>query len=263
MPEKNMSASLLGNIRIVLVETSHPGNIGGVARAMKNMGLSQLCLVNPNDFPSHTASSRASGAGDVLANAKVCNSLQEAIADCDLVIGASARLRKVAWPQLDVRQTAELALSKAPQSTVAMVFGREDSGLTNAELDLCHYLAHIPSNPEYSSLNLAAAVQVFCYEFRVAWLAAQSIEASSSQGYRFDLATSEQLEGFYQHLQQALIDIEFLDAEKNARFMRRMRRLYHRAELDVKELDILRGILTATQRQVKLRKQEDSHVQAD
>lgn len=257
------SNSLLENIRIVLVETSHPGNIGGVARAMKNMGVSQLCLVKPNDFPSHTASSRASGAGDVLASARVFGSLQEAIADCDVVIGASARLRKVAWPQLDVRQTAELALNKAPHSTVAMVFGREDSGLTNAELDLCHYLAHIPSNPEYSSLNLAAAVQVFCYEFRVAWLASQSAEQPRSQGYRFDLASSEQLEGFYHHLQQTLIDIEFLDAEKNARFMRRMRRLYHRAELDVKEVDILRGILTSTQRQVMLRKKEEGHVQAD
>lgn len=254
---------LLENIRVVLVETSHPGNIGGVARAMKNMGLSQLCLVSPNDFPSHTASSRASGAGDVLANAQVFSRLQDAIADCDLVIGASARLRKVAWPQLDVRQTAELVLNKTQQSTVAMVFGREDSGLTNAELDLCHYLAHIPSNPEYSSLNLAAAVQVFSYEFRVAWLASQSANQSSSQGYRFDLASSEQMEGFYQHLQQALIDIEFLDTQKNARFMRRMRRLYHRAELDVKELDILRGILTATQRQVMERKKEVGHVQAD
>jgi len=258
MPEKNMSVNLLDNIRVVLVETSHPGNIGGVARAMKNMGLSQLYLVNPNEFPSHAASSRASGAGDVLASAQVCDSLQDAIADCDMVVGASARLRKVAWPQLDVRQTAELAMSKASHSTMAMVFGREDSGLSNAELDLCHYLAHIPSNPEYSSLNLAAAVQVFCYECRVAWLSEQAEDKqdNDASGYKFDQASSEQMEGFYAHLHQTLIDIEFLDPEKNARFMRRMRRLYNRAELDVKEVDILRGILTSTQRQVTLKNTE-------
>ncbi|UQB41820.1 RNA methyltransferase [Thiomicrospira microaerophila] len=256
------SGSLLDNIRVVLVETSHPGNIGGVARAMKNMGLSHLCLVNPNDFPSHAASSRASGAGDLLAQAQVFSSLSEAIAECDLVVGASARLRKVAWPQLDVKQTAELAMSKAPLSKIALVFGREDSGLSNSELDLCHYLAHIPSNPAYSSLNLAAAVQVFCYECRVAWLAQQDAE-ERAEGYRFELASSEQMEGFYQHLQQALIDIEFLDPEKNARFMRRMRRLYHRAELDIKEVDILRGILTAAQRQVLLRNTEAKDVQTN
>ncbi|WFE69126.1 RNA methyltransferase [Thiomicrospira sp. R3] len=245
------SGSPLDNIRIVLVETSHPGNIGGVARAMKNMGLSHLCLVNPNDFPSHGASSRASGAGDLLANAQVFDCLHAAIADCDVVVGASARLRKVAWPQLDVRQTAALAIERGGQSKIALVFGREDSGLSNSELDLCHYLAHIPSNPDYSSLNLAAAVQVFCYECRVAWLEGQSVKQDEmASGYRFDLASSEQMEGFYQHLQQTLIEIEFLDDQKNARFMRRMRRLYHRAELDVKEVDILRGILTATQRQV-------------
>jgi len=238
----------LAKIRVVLVETSHPGNIGGVARAMKNMGLSDLVLVNPKDFPSVEASVRASSAADVLNAARVVSSLDEAISDCKVAVGASARLRKVSWPQLDVRETAEMAMKVTCEAdqTLAMVFGREDSGLSNAELDKCNYLAHIPSNPTYSSLNLSQAVQVFAYE---CLMASDLKSVHSAEGYRHKLASSEQLEGFYEHLYQALQDIEFLDPEKNARFMRRMRRLYNRAELDVKEIDILRGILTAAQRQ--------------
>lgn len=246
-PLLNQNYSLhkgLANIRVVLVETSHPGNIGGVARAMKNMGLSQLVLVNPKEFPSQVASVRASSAADVLNSAKVVSSLDEALEGADLVFGASARLRKVSWPQLDVRQTAELALQTAELGKVALVFGREDSGLSNDELDKCNYLAHIPTNPVYSSLNLGAAVQVFAYEC----LMAAGIEREYSKGYRHKLASADQLEGFYGHLHQALQDIEFLDPSKNARFMRRMRRLFNRAQLDVKEIDILRGILTAAQR---------------
>ncbi|MEA1990028.1 MAG: RNA methyltransferase [Pseudomonadota bacterium] len=232
-------------IRIVLIETSHPGNIGGIARAMKNMGLSQLVLVNPKEFPSAVASARASSAADVLNDAKVVNSLDEAIAGTKLVVGASARLRKVSWPQLDVRETAKLALETVEDGEVALVFGREDSGLSNAEMDKCHYLAHIPSNPNYCSLNIGAAVQVFAYEC----LMATEIESVHTKGYKHTLASTEQLEGFYDHLYQALQDIEFLDPAKNARFMRRMRRLFNRTQLDIKEVDILRGILTAAQRQ--------------
>lgn len=232
-------------IRIVLIETSHPGNIGGIARAMKNMGLSQLVLVNPKEFPSAVASARASSAADVLNEAKVVNSLDEAIAGTKLVVGASARLRKVSWPQLDVRETAKLALETVEDGEVALVFGREDSGLSNAEMDKCHYLAHIPSNPNYCSLNIGAAVQVFAYEC----LMATEIESVHTKGYKHTLASTEQLEGFYDHLYQALQDIEFLDPAKNARFMRRMRRLFNRTQLDIKEVDILRGILTAAQRQ--------------
>lgn len=239
----------LSKIKIVLVETSHPGNIGAVARAMKNMGLGRLVLVNPKEFPSQVASVRASGAADILSEASVVSSLDEAIADSKLVVGASARLRKVSWPQMDVRETAAMVMEVTEQEedTVALVFGREDSGLSNAELDKCHYLAHIPTNPTYSSLNLAAAVQVFAYEC----LMATELKASTSLGnqYNAKLASAEQLEGFYDHLFQGLQDIEFLDPAKNARFMRRMRRLFNRAQLDVKEVDILRGILTAAQRQ--------------
>ena len=236
----------LAKIRIVLVETSHPGNIGGIARAMKNMGLSQLVLVNPKEYPSQVASARASSAADVLDSAKVVATLDEALVGTKFVAGASARLRKVSWPQLDVRETAELALQTVEGGDeVALVFGREDSGLSNAELDKCHYLAHIPSNPNYSSLNIGAAVQVFAYEC----LMATQIESVHRKGYRHKLASTEQLEGFYDHLFQALQDIEFLDPSKNARFMRRMRRLFNRSQLDIKEIDILRGILTAAQRQ--------------
>ena len=235
----------LSKIRIVLMETSHPGNIGGVARAMKNMGLSNLVLVNPKEFPSIVASQRASSAGDVLDNARVVASLDEAIAGAKVVVGSSARLRKVSWPQLNVRETAELALNTVEEGEVALIFGREDSGLSNAEMDKCHYLAHIPTNPVYSSLNLGAAVQVFAYEC----LMATQIPSVHSKGYNHELATADQLEGFYEHLYQALQDIKFLDPAKNARFMRRMRRLFNRTQLDVKEVDILRGILTAAQKQ--------------
>lgn len=241
----------LNKIRIVLVETSHPGNIGAIARAMKNMGLSDLTLVNPKAFPSQVASARASSATDVLDQARVVATLDEALSGCKLVFGASARLRKVSWPQLDVRETAELALKTVSQeqSQVALVFGREDSGLSNAELDKCNYLSHIPTNPTYSSLNIGQAVQVFAYEC----LMASNIKSvHTKEGYRHKLASNEQLEGFYDHLYQALQDVGFLDPNKNARFMRRMRRLFNRAQLDIKEVDILRGILRATQRKLSL-----------
>lgn len=238
----------LAQIKIVLIETSHPGNIGAVARAMKNMGLSQLALVNPKQYPSVEASQRASSANDVLNGAEVFDALEAAVADCNVVVGASARLRKVKWPQLDVRQTAAKAMQVTVEAgdKIALVFGREDSGLSNDELDKCHYLAHIPTNPAYSSLNLAQAVQVFAYEC----LMASDIQTGeAAQGDQPKLASAEQLEGFYGHLYQALQDIEFLDPEKNARFMRRMRRLFNRTQMDPKEVDIMRGILTAAQRQ--------------
>ena len=234
----------LSAIRIVLVATSHPGNIGAVARAMKNMGLSDLVLVNPNHFPSYEASARASGAADILDQARVVTQLADALSDCHQVIGASARLRKVSWPQLSSREVGEYAVKEVAKGRVALVFGREDSGLTNEELDQCHILGHIASNPEYSSLNLAAAVQVFAYECRMACKPV----VPDGLGYRFDAATHAQMEGFYSHLEQALTDIEYLDPAKHERFMRRMRRLFNRAKLDAKEVTILRGMLTAAVR---------------
>lgn len=240
----------LSKIKVVLIETSHPGNIGAVARAMKNMGLSKMVLVKPKEFPSSVASARASSAADVLNDAVVVASLDEAVAGCQLVVGASARLRKVSWPQMDVRETANYAMriTSDEDGQVALVFGREDSGLSNDEMDRCHYLAHIPSNPCYTSLNIAAAVQVFAYE---CLMATDLKQTQGNNGYQDKLVSADKLEGFYEHLYQTLQDIEFLDPAKNARFMRRMRRLFNRSQLDVKEIDILRGILTAAQRQSK------------
>ncbi|HIG64602.1 MAG TPA: RNA methyltransferase [Methyloprofundus sp.] len=230
---------MLSNIRIVLVETSHPGNIGAVARAMKNMCMSELYLVAPKIFPSADATSRASGADDILASAVCCDSLQEAIADCQIVIGASARSRTIAVPEESPRICAERLAVEAQDKKVAILFGRENSGLKNHELDLCQTLLTIPSNAAYSSLNIAAAVQVVCYEL----LVASSQDAVKPEVRDVALASSAQMESFYEHLYQALDEIGFINPEKSTSIMRRLRRVYHRASLDTKELDILRGIL--------------------
>jgi tRNA (cytidine32/uridine32-2'-O)-methyltransferase len=236
---------LLSNIKIVLVETTHPGNIGAVARAMKNMKMYNLWLVSPKIFPSADATSRASGADDVLAGASVCRSLQEAIADCQIVIGASARCRTISWPELTPRECAEKVMINEPGNNVAIVFGRENSGLKNHELDLCRYLLRIPCNSEYSSLNLAAAVQVVCYELFIA----SGLQEPVSVGDKGEtpLATAAQMESFYTHLYQALTDIGFMHPDKSKSIMRRLRRIYNRVQLDTKELDILRGILRMSQ----------------
>ena len=152
------------NIRVVLINTSHPGNIGAAARAMKTMCLKNLVLVDPKQFPHADASARASGADDILATAKVCSSLDEAIGDCSLVLGASARVRRLSWPMLDPRECAHVVMEATLENKIAILFGREHSGLTNEELSRCHYLVNIPSNSEYGSLNLAAAVQIISYE---------------------------------------------------------------------------------------------------
>lgn len=235
------------NVRIVLVNTSHPGNIGGVARAMKNMGLQSLYLVEPKHFPSADATSRASGADDLLAQATVCETLDEALAGCSLVVGASARLRSIAWPQLDPRQCAVRVVEEVSSGPIALVFGREHSGLTNAELDRCHYLVNIPTNPEYPSLNLAAAVQVVSYELRMAQQADVIPEASAVAVSEERLASADDVERFYQHLESVMVEVGFLDPEQPKHLMRRLRRLYNRARLEKQELNILRGILTAVQ----------------
>jgi tRNA (cytidine32/uridine32-2'-O)-methyltransferase len=235
---------LLANIRIVLVETSHPGNIGAIARAMKNMALSQLYLVKPKIFPSADATARASGADDILASAVICDTLTEAVADCEIVMGASARDRTIGWPTLVAKQCAEQALKDAQNNQVALVFGRENSGLTNAELDCCQYLIRIPCNKDFSSLNLAAAVQVFTYELFSK--ASQQIEEEAVSAPE-PLATSAQIEGFYQHLQETLTAIDFIQSGQSNSVMRRLRRLYSRSRLSTREVDILRGILRMSQ----------------
>ena len=235
---------MLANIRIILVETSHPGNIGAIARAMKNMALSQLYLVKPKIFPSADATARASGADDILASAVICDTLTEAVADCEIVMGASARDRTIGWPTLVAKQCAEQALKDAQNNQVALVFGRENSGLTNAELDCCQYLIRIPCNKDFSSLNLAAAVQVFTYELFSK--ASQQIEEEAVSAPE-PLATSAQIEGFYQHLQETLTAIDFIQSGQSNSVMRRLRRLYSRSRLSTREVDILRGILRMSQ----------------
>ena len=241
---------MLENVRIVLVETTHPGNIGAAARAMKNMGLEQLCLVSPQHYPNAEATARASGADDLLARARVFHSLDDALAGCRLVIGTSARQRTVAWPLLDPRGCGTLLIQEATAGQVALVFGRESSGLSNGELDRCNYLVHIPTSPVYSSLNLAAAVQVLSYETRQAWLSDASVATEPVR----EVATAEMLEGFHQHLTQALLEIGFADPQQSEKLLRRLRSLFHRARPDRDELNILRGILSAAQGRKSMRR---------
>lgn len=250
---------MLDSIRIVLIGTSHPGNLGGTARAMKNMGLGDLALVAPrSEHRSAEAISRASGADTILAAARRVETLEEAVADCSLVVGASARSRTLPWPMLAPRQLGErLPGELAGDGTrVALVFGREDSGLTNAELQRCHAHVHIPSNPEFSSLNLATAVQVLAYECRLAWLAAEHSEAPeiTEQNQPFGVAwdnppaSHADLERFFEHLERVLIDVDFHDPAKPRHLMARLRRLYLRARPDQMEVNILRGMLSAVEK---------------
>lgn len=236
---------MLDDIRIVLVETSHPGNIGAAARAMKNMGLSRLYLVQPAQFPHADATSRASGADDILASAIVCDNLDEALSGCTHVVGASARLRSLPWPLVAPRECAAGVMTQQGQS--AIVFGRERSGLTNEELQRCSQLVHIPCNPDFSSLNVASAVQLLCYEMFLA----SGQAPVASQDDDSEPVTSEELEGFYGHLEQTLVDIDYLDPDKPRQLMRRLRRLYNRTGLEKTELNILRGMLTAMQKRLK------------
>ncbi|MBT8147501.1 MAG: RNA methyltransferase, partial [Gammaproteobacteria bacterium] len=233
------------NIRVVLVNTSHPGNIGASARAMKNMGLSRLTLVQPVDFPSVTAVGRAASALDILENATVHDTLQDAIADCGLVIGASARSRKIPWPVLLPEQCAEKVLQDCERNRVALVFGREDSGLTNEELQLCHFHVQIPAAGQYSSLNLAAAVLVICYELRRSAMRVAEDQFPSDEEY-WDIkrATGDQVEQLYEHLEDVLVRLDFHDPDNPRQLMQRMRRMFNRIRLDSMEMNILRGILT-------------------
>lgn len=243
---------MLENIRVVLVNTSHTGNIGSAARAMKTMGLSQLVLVDPVSAPDGHSSALAAGAGDVLANAKTVETLAEAVADCGLVIGTSARSRTLSWPMLEPRGCGEKLVSESCKYPVALVFGRENNGLSNEELQLCHFHVCIPANPEYSSLNLAAAVQTLCYEIRMAYLQIERGQHSESEVAEYPLSTD--LEGFYQHLEKTLIKTNFVIAKHPGMVMPKLRRLFNRARPESQELNILRGILASVE---KFSKQKD------
>ncbi len=235
------------NIRIVLVNTSHPGNIGSAARAMKNMGLDRLYLVDPQAFPHEDAVARASGADDVLARAQVCATLDEALAGCSLVFGSSARRRYIAWPQVNARECAALVAQQPTESEIAIVFGREQTGLHNEELDRCNYLVNIPCNPDFSSLNVGAAVQVLCYELRM-----QTLEGvAPAQAEQAPLATSDEIERLFGHFEQVLVKIGFMDPENPRLVMRRLRRLFNRTGLEKVEINILRGILTEMENSIK------------
>ena len=236
---------LLNNLCIVMVETSHPGNIGSAARAMKVMGLKDLRLVSPRKPFSQETFALASGANDIIEQAKIVPTLQDALADCQIVIGASARSeRTLQWPQMDARECGTFVAAQLPQQKIALVFGRERTGLTNEELDHCNTLVHIPMAFDFLSLNIAMAIQVLSYEcataVRLATPAAPAVIDPDDV-----LANAEALEGFYTHLQQSMIDTRFLDPENPRLLMRRMRRLFGRAGVTVSEMNILRGMLAA------------------
>jgi len=229
------------SIRIVLVGTTHPGNIGAAARAMKNMGLHELVLVSPRHFPHEDATARASGAEDLLDTATVVESLEAAIADCCYVAGASARSRTIGWPSMLPRDCALRLVEESSQGPVGVIFGPEKSGLSNDDLDRCHTLLTIPTDPGFRSLNLAMAVQVMSYELRLARLNPR-IEGLPAEA---PLASGEELEHFYAHLERILTATGFLDPENPRHLMRRLRRLFARALPDRNEINILRGILAA------------------
>ncbi|MCW8863311.1 MAG: TrmJ/YjtD family RNA methyltransferase [Colwellia sp.] len=262
-------SNLLDKVRIVLVNTSDCRNIGSAARAMKTMGLSQLVLVDPIEMPNGQAQALAAGATDVLANAKVVSTLSEAIVDCGLVVGTSARSRTLPWPMLEPRGCGEKMVAEAEEYPVALVFGRESSGLTNEELQLCHFHVQIPANPDYSSLNLAMAVQTLSYEVRTSYLLSlddTSQEQSTGNGTYIgknsrDKKTSQansqddelypvtqETERFYQHFENALKATGFIGDKHPGLVMTKLRRLFNRARPDVKEIKMMRGILASIER---------------
>lgn len=237
----------LSSIRIVLVATSHPGNIGSTARAMKTMGLNSLYLVNPKSFPDYKAKEMAAGADDVLEQAVVTSSLEEALAGCQLILATSARPRGLSLPGLLPVSGAEFIGKQADNTQVAIVFGREHAGLTNEELLKCHYHINIPSNPDYSSLNLAQAVQIVAYEIRMNLLSPKA-EVSLR---RDEYATADEIEQFYDHLKDVFIEIQFLKTSNPRRLMQRVRRLFNRVILEKMEVSILRGMLSQVQKSLE------------
>lgn len=233
-----MKVNLIPNVRIVLVGTTHPGNIGAAARAMKAMGMNELVLVAPRYFPSDEALARAKAAHDVVEQARVVDTLEEAIKDCHLVIGSSSQIRSLPWPMLEIREMAAKVRASAQTHPVALVFGRESTGLNNDELSLCQYHVQIPTHEGCQSLNLAAAVQIFCYEIMMAE------ENGVIQDHSLSVSADE-MEQFYKHLFQTLVKTKFLDPAKPKLLRERLRRLFNRTRPDQNEMNILRGILSS------------------
>ena len=258
--------STLSGIRIVMIQTSHTGNIGAAARAMKVMGLSELYLVKPKSAPDEQSVAMSSNATDILDNATIVETLSEAITGCQLVVGTSARHeRTLSWDIQDSRSCGKLIAKHSnsqSEAKVAVLFGRESSGLTNEELAVCQHLVHIPTNPDYSSLNVASAVQILSYECR---LAAMNIEESfdttidmsnnkntiDSKDNNDNWVTADDLESYFEHLKQIMIDVNFLDPENPRYLIPRLRRLYSRSGITRSEMNILRGMLASTQKKFK------------
>lgn len=240
--------NLLNSVKVVLVGTTHPGNIGAAARAIKNMGIFNLALVKPKEFPSDIAIYRSKAAKDILENAEIYESLEDAIAGCELVVGTSARARSVPWPVFNPRDAAVEMHKISKQGNVAIVFGREDRGLTNDELGLCNFHVHIPSDPKYSSLNLSQAVQILAYEIRLAY---SRDEVISEVKWDVDLANNEQTERLIDHMEELMQDVEFYDVENPRKLLLRVRRFFKRSEIDVMEANIFRGLFSAIQKRLK------------
>lgn len=240
----------LDQVEIVLVAPSHGGNVGGAARAMKNMGLARLSLVTPAPYDTAEAVARAVGAEDVLRAATVHDSLDAAVQNAALVIGTSARRRRIAWPVLTPREAASRLLAESAGHRVALVFGRERTGLTNDELDRCHALVTIPTNPEFSSLNLAAAVQIMVYEIFQAASAFEHADLTVEADHV--PASQAEVHGFLTHLETVLVQTEFMDPNNPRKLMRRLTRLFNRARPDQNEVNILRGILTSIERALRI-----------
>lgn len=247
-----MKMNFSDNIKIVLVNTSHPGNIGSAARAMKTMGLKQLVLVSPEKFPHSEATALAVGADDLLVNAQVVETLEEAIADCQLILATSARNRTHPWPMLTPREAGQQVVKEASKAKVAIVFGRERSGLTNDELQVANFHVQIPSVPEYFSLNLAQAVQIISYEVRLASLDEVPQPQDDAEDRCLSVyATSDELERLYVHFESVLLDVGFLEPNRPMHCMSKIRRMYNRARLEGLEVKLMRGILTAIQNKMR------------
>ena len=243
---------MLDNIRIVLINTFHPGNIGAAARAMKNMGLSQLYLVEPEVFPSEEADARAAGAKDLLDSAIVVDSLEEAIADCQLVIGTSARTQRTFdLPLMDARSAAAQIVGEAEQGQIALVFGRETMGLHNHELQRCNIHVYIPANPDYPVLNVSQAIQLLCYEVYMA--AENNCFTPSEQPY----PRQKEMELFYQHLERVLHTTRFIIPQHQGKVLEKLRRYFNRSRPEKTELNMLRGILTSVEESIERLKKTD------
>lgn len=246
-----VSKTFLDSVRIVLVNTSDCRNIGSAARAMKTMGLTNLVLVDPIEMPNGQAQALSAGASDVLASATVVKTLEEAIVDCGLVVGTSARSRTLPWPMLEPRSCGEKLIAEAANFPVALVFGRESSGLTNDELQLCHFHVQIPANPDYSSLNLAMAVQTLSYEVRMAYLATEAKAYNTPSENDIEYPLVEETERMYEHFEQALKATGFIVPSHPGLVMTKLRRLLNRARPDSKEVKMVRGILASVEKSAK------------